>query len=124
MRAPLSPLVFLAILAASCGGDTTEGSLGTACGEREALVGGQCICLPDHYGEGCAPCDCPQGTYCADGRSGDGSCLEPAIVCGEREALAGGHCICLPGHYGDDCTPCDCSEGTYCADGKKGDGSC
>lgn len=70
------------------------------CGEREALAGGHCICLPGHYGDDCTPCDCSEGTYCADGKKGDGSCSEQPIVCGEREALYGSECICLPGYYG------------------------
>lgn len=30
--------------------------------------------------EECTPCDCPEGTYCVDGRDGDGSCLGQKLV--------------------------------------------
>jgi hypothetical protein len=56
------------------GGAGKGGANGVECGENEEPADGTCRCLPNHFGDRCSPCNCPDDAQCAGGKSGDGSC--------------------------------------------------
>ena len=77
-------------------------------------------CLDGFYGTNCSPCrDCHHGE-CADGLSGDGSC-----VCSTGFSAYSNCTECKTGFFGETCAACEsCNEHGDCQDGRTGDGSC
>ena len=77
-------------------------------------------CLDGFYGTNCSPCpDCHHGE-CADGLTGDGSC-----VCNTGFTAYSNCTECKTGYFGETCAVCEsCNDHGECEDGRTGDGSC
>lgn len=100
------------------GGDQSSGDGdgdNPAC--EDGFTGDLCDqCDPDHFGDSCEPCPCPEGT-CSDGKTGNGTCT---CSPGFADALC---TECKTDHFGPNCEQCACENGT-CDDGVQGSGAC